>query len=121
MSVRRFFQGAGTAIQQGAGKARRVASNAIIKKDNPKTFLNLYTGLSEGPALKVAAWGAAGLYSYTAYQTGVRFDPKINQVNYEGEAPFLSYDAVANNTRSSAPTLSATGDLVFGMHKARRG
>lgn len=94
----------------------KYASRGLVKKVD-KNIYNGYTGLKTTGFATVAAFGAAGVWGKATYE-GTK-DKKMMetvQADYIGAAPVQNYDGV-----SSAPTLGASGNMVFGMHNARRG
>ena len=99
-------------------------SKSMVKKTDP-AFHNLWTGYREsGTAATVAGAGAIG---FAGYQTvkGTYLAPKMGEVSYGGVPPIMNADGVstANQapTGAGAPTLGATGNMVFGLHNARKG
>lgn len=80
---------------------------------------NLWTGRREGPgAIAVGAVIGAG---YMGYNTMAKTElaPKTGQTSYTGTMPIMDADGVGSTT--NAPTLGASGSMVFGMHNSRRG
>lgn len=106
-----------------AAKALVESTTAIGKgmvRKTDKSFWNGYTGLKASPLAGATAWGAAGAYSYWGGQHKLNTAPKLGEnAEYMGEAPIHTYDGVSS--RTSAPTLGASGSMVFGMHSSRRG
>jgi hypothetical protein len=90
--------------------------NSLIKKTDPH-FSNGYLGYKPTALTNVAAFGAAGAYAYTK-SLQVHAKPVPGQIEYENEAPIHSYDGVGG---SKAPTLGASGGMVFGLNAMRRG
>ena len=102
---------------EAAGAIGRLAKKGFTKTD--QAFWNGYTGYQEN-ALGVAAFSAgAGLYAAGSSAMKIKREDKIGEVSYTGTAPNLSYDGVGS--RSQAPTLGASGSLVFGLNNMRRG
>lgn len=96
-----------------AGKA---VGKTLVKKTDRSVY-NGYTGLKTTGFATVAAFGAAGIWGSATY-AGTK-DKKLMesvQADYVGSAPMQNYDGVG-----SAPTLGASGNMVFGLHNSRRG
>jgi hypothetical protein len=97
-----------------------------------KSFANGYTGykasgLANG--LGFAATAAAVPLAF-AYGNGslpglkgvVSRDAKVGTVGYNGAPSVMDADGVGSATsNSAAPSLGATGSLVFGLHNSRKG
>ena len=90
----------------------------MTKKTDPNIG-NLWTGRREGRGM-IAVAGVAGA-GYMGYSTmkQTALAPKIGEVSYGGAAPIMDADGVAS--RPQAPTLGAGGNMVFGLHNARKG
>lgn len=106
-----------------------------VYKKTDRNFFNGYTGVQAGWGTNVAATGAivgaAAFFGSGATsndpnvikQRENRLEPAITkarmknvQADYVGQAPVFQADGVAN-----APTLGASGNMVFGLHNMRRG
>lgn len=95
-----------------------LGKSMVTKTD--KAFWNAYTGLKASPLATGTAWAAAGAYGVWGSQYQINTAPKLgDNVEYMGDAPIHGYDGVSR--RTGAPTLGASGDMVFGMHNSRRG
>lgn len=96
--------------------AKAIAKTAVKKDKHGQNFGNGYTGYTEGGGMIAAAAVGSGLYAGfgSAYQ--IAAPEKPGEVSYTGTAEIHNYDGV-----SSAPTLGASGDMVLGMHKGRKG
>lgn len=96
--------------------AKGIAKTAVRKDKHGQNFGNAYTGYQEGGGMIAAAAVGGGLYAGfgSAYQIGMPEKP--GETSYTGTAEIHNYDGV-----SSAPTLGASGDMVLGMHKGRKG
>jgi hypothetical protein len=97
-------------------KGAKLTGKVMTKKVNP-SMMNLYTGrdLSKTAAFSLPVAGAAiGVGGYMVSTAG----PKPGTVSYGSEAPVFAADGVAN---TNAPTLNASGNMVFGLHNARKG
>lgn len=95
----------------------RAVGKALIRETDPR-FANAYTGIAPTGlatglfAVGAAAWG-------TGSSMNAEFKGKITQGqnDFVGTAPIMTGDGVG--IRSKAPTLGASGDLVFGLHNRR--
>jgi len=112
---------AGDGLAAG-GKYLRDKGVRATKKTDP-SLGNLWTGRKESAWLAGGAWAAAGGYGYMQFRKDTEFAPRTGEVSYGGNAPIMSADGVGNtmNPNQQAPTLSATGNMVFGLHNARKG
>lgn len=124
------------------GKVGRAIKQGIYQRTDRNLF-NGYTGLKEGKLaapLSIAAIGGSFAFHTSGalssdpksmdamenrlYMSDVlQIGPSITKArlksipaDYVGEAPMMRTDAVTN-----APTLGATGSMVFGLHNMRRG
>lgn len=114
-----------------------LAKKTLVKKTE-KTFANGYTGYESSKFLNHAAgWGTLGVAGAIGVASGagpaVGFDGKIpgldgivqtraskvGTVSYGGSPSIMDADGVGSSTQ--APSLGASGDLVFGLHNGRRG
>lgn len=88
-------------------------------RDTTPSMGNLWTGKKESALGVGAAWGIAG--GYTAYNVikENQINPRVGTVSYTGTAPAMDYDGVGSTT--NAPTLNASGSMVFGLHNSRKG
>lgn len=112
----------------GLGKVGKFAGKGVVKKVEPG-FDNAYTGykMKSAPHLLVAGAGvayAAGAYAFGSGETKTFENistraQKIGEVSYGGQPDVMDADGVGSKTQ--APTLGASGDLVFGLHNNRRG
>lgn len=98
-------------------------TQGLLNKGQDKNFTNAYTGFK--PSTTATVGGTAGFGAYGMIQ-GNRQSAKaaqtgFDQMGYRNGAPIMSGDGVARNGKSQAPTLGATGDMVFDMHKNRTG
>lgn len=96
------------------------AGAKTMVKRTDRSFWNGYTGLREskiGAGVAIAGSAAyVGLASNYQIQTAPKLGDSMQRMN---EAPIHTYDGVSSTT--SAPTLGASGSMVFGMHNARKG
>ena len=114
--------------------ANKYLGNSLYKKTD-RHFFNGYTGVKAGWGTNVmsgaalvggAAWFGSGMTSNdpeVIKQRENRLEPAITtarrksvQADYVGSAPVFQADGVAN-----APSLGATGSMVFGLHNMRKG
>jgi hypothetical protein len=111
--VEPYAEAAATATIKGA----KLTGNAFTKKVDP-SLKNFYTGreMRKGSGWALSA-GAVGV-GYAAYAVSTTA-PKPGTVSYGGTAPIMDADGVSNTT--NAPTLNASGNMVFGLHNARKG
>jgi hypothetical protein len=106
-------------IAQGASrflnKVEDAAVGSLVSKTDPALW-NGYTGLKPSAFGNIAAIGAVG--AYAAY-TGLRAHdkPVTSKTDFNGTAPIMGGGAV----KSNAPTLGASGGLVFGLNSMRGG
>lgn len=119
-------------INKYLSKGARWIGRNMIKREEP-VLSNFFTGIKEGPIMKIAApLLGAGIVYYPVAKNNLGFrGDYISQADYIGEAPLMTADAVISEQLqeapvsrrggSAAPTLGATGNLVFGLHRARRG
>jgi len=113
----------GVASTLGAAALTKGTKSMVTKTD--PAFHNLWTGYREGPgAIGLATVGALG-YGYVQSEKQTRLAPKLGEVSYGGVPAVMNADGVstANQTPmgAGAPTLGATGNMVFGLHNARKG
>jgi hypothetical protein len=123
-----------SAVSHQLGKPTDIAADGVVKaskfigkkmvKDTDPGIANLWTGKREsGAAIAVAAVGFGAWAGYgTMKQTALA--PRLGQVSYGGTAPIMDADGVATTPQaplSNAPTLGANGQMVFGLHNARKG
>ena len=113
----------GRFLMNSTGDAARGVLKGMTKKTDPH-FLNLYTGRREsGLGIAVASTAALGYAGYeTMKQTTLA--PKLGTVSYGGTSPVMDADGVGSTPQvplTNAPTLGANGQMVFGLHQARRG
>lgn len=92
------------------------AAKKSVKKTTPD-FWNAYTGIKPTKGLTATAWAGAGAYTYGSMQMA-RFQDKPGQISYSAPPQMLA-DGVAPKT--NAPTLGASGSMVFGLNSMRRG
>lgn len=83
---------------------------------NAYTGYRIKPGVETGLAMGVVAFGAG----IGAVKGGVMYRRKYPQSEQAGTLPGLSYDGVPNAT-DGRRDLGATGELVFGLHNARKG
>lgn len=91
-------------------------AGGLVKKVD-KNLFNGFTGLKTTGFATAAAFGAAGIWGKATYEPAK--DKKLMesvQADYIGQAPVQNYDGVGN-----APTLGASGSMVFGLHNSRKG
>lgn len=96
--------------------AKAVAKTAVRKDKHGQNFGNGYTGFQEGGGMIGAAAVGGGLYAWGGSNYQIHMPEKAGETSYTGTAEIHNYDGV-----SSAPTLGASGDMVLGMHKGRKG
>lgn len=93
-------------------------------KDTTPNIGNLWTGKKESKfGIAVAATAVAG-YSGWQGMKQTTLAPKLGQVSYSGTAPIMDADGVSSTPQApltNAPTLGASGQMVFGLHNARKG
>ena len=108
-----------TLIRGAASGAKAVHRKAPLFKDVDKNVSNLWIGKKEGLGMKIGATAAVGgAIAYTHASQPYK-DPRVGQTDYTGIAPIMDADGVGQTTK--APTLGASGDMVFGMHNGRKG
>lgn len=105
-------------VAAGTIKAGQTGLNLMTKKVEP-SLGNFYTGRKESKIGVTAAWAVAAGYGSYKYTADTQFAPRPGTVSYGGTAPIMDADGVSS--QSQAPTLSATGNMVFGLHQARKG
>lgn len=97
-------------------KVGKYLANAAVRKTD-RSFFNGYTGMKTTGFATAAAFGAAGVWGAATYQpTKSKAEMQMSQSDYVGQAPVLGYDGVGN-----APSLGASGSMVFGLHNMRKG
>jgi hypothetical protein len=102
----------------GAVRTSKLASRAAFNKVDKSVF-NGYTGLKTGAFTTAGAFGVAGLWGSATYEpTLAKKGMEAVPTEYVGQAPVQNYDGVGNGT---APTLGASGNMVFGLHNSRKG
>lgn len=118
--VGRTYRGAdrvANKISDGGSWVADKAMKGLIKETDP-TFLNAYTGLAPTKALTgLFAVGAAGYGAYSTMKGEYTGKVMNGQNDFVGPAPIMTGDGVGN--KSKAPTLGATGSMVFGLHNNR--
>lgn len=93
------------------------AGKSMFKDDpNGKTFFNAYTGKRESKAMIGTAAVLGAGYAYGGSMYRINTVEKPGETSYEGEAPVFKADGTGG-----APTLGASGDMVLGLHKSRKG
>lgn len=123
----------GDNLIRGAEFVAKKSMKPLVKKaeDGPG-WSNMYTGykLQNKPLAVAAGVGIAG-YGLMAERAGEGKMPagsglqgintfaKPGQISYEGHPAVMDADGVAQQN-TAAPTLGASGDLVFGLHNQRR-
>lgn len=114
------FKLAGSVATDGVVAAAKGYNKVMpmTKKTDPNIG-NLWTGRREGRGT-IAAAGVigAGYMGYSSMKQ-TTFAPRVGEVSYGGTAPIMDADGVGS--RSQAPTLGAGGNMVFGLHNARKG
>lgn len=104
----------------GAVEAGKLYNKAMpLTKKTEESIANLWTGRREGRgAIAAAAVAGTGYAAYSSFkQTALA--PKTGTVSYGGTAPVMDADGVSST--SQAPTLGANGNMIFGLHNARKG
>ncbi|MDK2600729.1 hypothetical protein QO179_24855 [Bacillus stercoris] len=96
-----------------------IAGAKKMVKDTKPGIANLWTGKRESGVGIAAAWTVAA--GYGGYQTlkQTTLAPRTGEVSYGGTAPIMNAEGVGSTTQ--APTLGANGNMVFGLHNARKG
>jgi hypothetical protein len=95
----------------------------MTKKTTPGAA-NLWTGRREGRGAIAGAVAIGGAYGWGNYTLNTEMAPKLGTVSYGGTAPVMNADGVGTTPQaplSNAPTLGAGGQMVFGLHNARKG
>lgn len=110
---RKAAEGVAYGMEKGA-----VGTFKALTKDEERKFTNFYTGKGISGLGKVAFPVAGAAIGYGMFVDKTAFGPKPGAVNYTGEPEVMAADGVAN---TQAPTLGATGNMVFGLHNARKG
>jgi hypothetical protein len=105
-------------VAYGMEKTGKGTFNTLTKKVDPK-FTNFYTGHEISGFGKVALPVAGAAVGYGLFVNNTAFGPKPGTVSYGGEPALMSGDGISNTTK--APTLNASGNMVFGLHNARKG
>lgn len=105
-------------VAKGAVEGTTFVAKHSVKKDTPR-FWNGYTGYKQSKTGTGLAIGAAGLWAAGSITVNKEFQPKLGEVSYGQTAPIHNADGVSSTT--NAPTLGASGDMLFGMHKGRKG
>jgi len=110
-------------------KAEIKMGKALLKKDEAGArFSNAYTGYQMKKAPMLAVAGVGGAYTVGSWQLGDQSGAfsglstrgaKLGEVSYGGMPGVFDADGVG--TKTKAPTLGATGDMVFGLHNGRKG
>lgn len=120
----------GSKISQGVDKAAGATANGIKRtggamvKDTTPGIANLWTGKRESKVAIGAAFGVAAVYGTYDGMKQTALAPKVGQVSYGGTAPIMNADGVSTTPQApmaNAPTLGANGQMVFGLHQARKG
>ena len=113
-----------SAIHKGTGKVPGLGrATRFTKKTNPG-IENLWTGRREGGGAIIAAAGIGAGYAGWQSLQQTTLAPKLGITSYGGTAPIMNADGVSNTPQaplSNAPTLGAGGNMVFGLHNARKG
>lgn len=111
------------AVDKGVKYGVKGAKAMVTKDPKGAHFLNGYTGLKESKTLIGTTAVLGGGYATTASSIRSSMYEKPGQTSYAGEAPIMNADAVGSTapSTSSAPTLGATGSMVFGLHNSRKG
>jgi hypothetical protein len=104
---------------KGINKGLDKVADGLVKEIKP-TIANAYLGL--GPTKAATGLFIAGA---AIYGTGKGFKayhdmkPQNGDITYSGPPPIFAGDGIQNTTK--APTLGASGNLVFGLNAQRRG
>lgn len=116
-------KGIGTAGAIGIEKTIEPAAKFVGKKMfsvGEKNVWNGYTGLKETPLLAATAWAGAAAWGLGSVPYRINtIDKSQTNVTTADEPAYSTYDYVSSST--NAPTLGASGNLVFGLHNGRRG
>lgn len=99
-------------------KGTAFAGKRMVRDTEPG-IANLWTGKRESVWGVAAAAGIGTAYGIGSYHKQTTFAPRTGQVSYGGTAPIMNADGVSSTTQ--APTLGANGNMVFGLHSARKG
>lgn len=110
----------GNLASRGINRAMDAGLNStksLVSKTDA-TFYNGYTGLR--PSALGNTLGLAAIAGTTLYGIGkVVAEPISGPTEFEGEAPIMTADGMGSGTK--APTMNASGSLVFGLNNMRRG
>lgn len=119
----------GDKLVSAEAKAGKALAKATFKKsEEGARFSNMYTGLEMRKASSALVLGGAAIYGASTYEfgsgqmaglEGITGLSKPGEVSYGGTPGVFDADGVA--TKSKAPTLGASGDLVLGLHNNRKG
>lgn len=94
--------------------AKTVGKSMYKKVD--KSIWNGYTGIQESNIAKVTAFGAAGAYvSMAGSYKANTVDKSGNLYDVDNSPTSAAY------SKTNAPNLGASGNLVFGLHNGRKG
>jgi hypothetical protein len=99
------------------------AAKSMVRDTTPG-IANLWTGKRESGVGVMAAFGVAAAYGSYQGMKQTTLAPRTGQVSYGGTAPVMNADGVSNTPQaplSGAPTLGANGQMIFGLHNARKG
>ena len=104
------------------------AVGGTLVRQTEGNLRNAYLGIREGWGMKIAAPAVGlGYMALPAMDTeGIVFHNRVkwSSAEYVGTPPMMNAEGVNNSVLESttgAPTLSASGDLVLGLHRSRRG
>lgn len=104
-------------LSRPAKAVGKAYGKSLVKRDpSGQNFGNAFTGFQEGGGLIGTAAVLGGGYAAFGSMKAVAMPEKTGEVSYAGPAPIHNADGVSN-----APTLGASGNMVFGMHQGRRG
>jgi hypothetical protein len=120
LSGQALIQGVASVTADAAIGTGKVLNKAMpLTKKTDANIGNLWTGRRE--ARGAIAAGAVIGTGYMGYSTmkQTALAPRVGEVSYSGTAPVMDADGVGS--RSQAPTLGAGGNMVFGLHSARKG
>lgn len=102
-----------------AGAGKFVGKHGRFTKKTDPGIQNLWTGRREGAGAIIAGGAAGAAYmGYTGANQTV-LAPRTGEISYSGAMPVMNADGVSST--SQAPTLGAGGNMVFGLHNARKG
>lgn len=120
-------------VKKYLARGARAVGRAFVKRTTP-SLENAFLGVTEGWAMKVAAPALVFGYAAMPWIKGEKFGyygpQNYSKMEYIGEPPMLAAEGMVNNTldtkninqrATNAPTLGATGSLVFGLHQMRKG